>query len=98
MIPQVWLEEIGDMDDMKKQDESFKPQGSALGRRDLMKMGVTAGAAMAIPASSVAAAQPQPQPLSPQPPQRSAQPFSDAPTGGLQRSNTGQQWPEIAAS
>ena len=61
------------MDDMKKKNESFKPQGSALGRRDLMKMGVTAGAAMAIPAGSVSAAQPQPQQASLRelPPQRS---------------------------
>ena len=45
------------MDDMKRTDSDAGLKVPALGRRDLMKMGVSAGVAMAMPAAAEAAAQ-----------------------------------------
>ena len=81
-----------------KKEESNNRTGD-LGRRDLMKMGVSAGVAMAIPAASEAAAQeatPARQSSAAAAPARRGAEVG-APTGGLQKAtNRGTQtWPMI---
>ena len=84
------------MDDMKKK-ESAGLKMPALGRRDLMKMGVSAGVAMAIPAASEAAAQEATPARQTRAAAAPARDMAGPPTGGLQKAlNRGTQtWPMI---
>ena len=88
------------MDNVKREAGPDREVPS-LGRRDLMKLGVGAGVAMAIPTSAVAAAQqgeatPAQSGAAAAP--RAPRAESMGPTGPLQPVPMVQQWPEIAES
>jgi len=85
-----------------KKNPSENRNEAGLGRRDLMKLGVGAGVAMAIPAGAVAAAQQgeatPAQSGAAAAPRAAARPQSMEPTGPLQAVPMVQQWPAIAES